>query len=976
MRKKLARLLGFFVAFAIVVACDDDIKIPGGDGSDVDLFVGDHKTIEIPEGLQNFTQSHFTCYIKAPDGSVIKRAGELVVDNIPTIHMDEGLMDGTYQLLYLEYDLENPTSEQFKKAHFGLGCSVKIENGRSIILNKYSSSVGMFGSGTEEDPYIVSSYSHLIDITCGIDDGNDEMIEAVYRQTEDIDMYYASYRCDSNFGWLPIGTAANPFRGTYIGASTDGKIHTLSNLWLKTRDMNGVGFFGYLLDAKIDSLNITNAVVQGDVAVGVVAGCVLQSGDQRVSSSISNCTVTNSVVSSFEELGARNTVMMGGILGCVDLNALAIVSGCKVDNTSIKATCNAGGIVGGTGFYTCLSINNCQTSDNTTVTSDFSGAGGMVGSCDTLFINGCTNNAKIVGAQKYSPSESGTAGFGAGGLCGGSTISFISGSINTGSVKGYTGVGGIIGSTRVTGTGTKSDPMVYNNTYLRYCGNEGNISGNDNVGGLCGEAQFGCYAGYNTGNVTGEGDYVSGGVGNTSLAVVHNTVNSGDISGNNFVSGLVSKTEFGSVAFSQNYGSVTSKDGSTHTGGICAIATNYSVFHHSGNFGDVKGFDNVGGIVGEIGHVDEHLGLTIAQTIMIGVDMVSAFIVGPILGVFIEEAKGVKKFVLRVVSVTTTLVVSGLDLSLLIYPWTVHFDEKELEKLKTDIAMSLDGNMEKVKSKLSSLRSVYKSNSLYKGLSSETITKNYKDVTDSLQEYYTTASNDSIINGNINAKRDELAAEVEQNVYDTNKKHSAISGVAIAATTIFSIVSAVATGGVSSFFTALSMTSTLVGTATGISQMICESTVNAVIVSQCINAGQVSTLNGNDSNQVGGLVGHLADNGRMYDCLNASKVTGGHLVGTAGNRSEILRCGSVWMDDRSETKLIYESELEKREDLMFLDKATSKDNSTISLSDLTDASKYPWTVGENALWHIPDGASFAIPYNSEMCNENITISKK
>ena len=40
MRKKLARLLGLFVAFAIVVACDDDIKIPSGDGSDVDLFVG------------------------------------------------------------------------------------------------------------------------------------------------------------------------------------------------------------------------------------------------------------------------------------------------------------------------------------------------------------------------------------------------------------------------------------------------------------------------------------------------------------------------------------------------------------------------------------------------------------------------------------------------------------------------------------------------------------------------------------------------------------------------------------------------------------------------------------------------------------------------------------------------------------------------------------------------------------------------
>jgi hypothetical protein len=45
------------------------------------------------------------------------------------------------------------------------------------------------------------------------------------------------------------------------------------------------------------------------------------------------------------------------------------------------------------------------------------------------------------------------------------------------------------------------------------------------------------------------------------------------------------------------------------------------------------------------------------------------------------------------------------------------------------------------------------------------------------------------------------------------------------------------------------------------------------------------------------------------------------------------------------------------------------DCGTISMTDLTNPSAYPWKIGDSKRWHIPTGASFAIPYKSEMRND-------
>jgi hypothetical protein len=110
----------------------------------------------------------------------------------------------------------------------------------------------------------------------------------------------------------------------------------------------------------------------------------------------------------------------------------------------------------------------------------------------------------------------------------------------------------------------------------------------------------------------------------------------------------------------------------------------------------------------------------------------------------------------------------------------------------------------------------------------------------------------------------------------------------------------------------------------------------------------------------------------VYDCLNTAVVKGGHLVGNAENKSKIHRCISVWKNSTpvsNTANLFYRTYGADYGDLLILDDNTYMPGDgcgTISMSDLTNGSVYPWNVGNGEKWHVPDGASFAIPYKSEM----------
>lgn len=191
-------------------------------------------------------------------------------------------------------------------------------------------------------------------------------------------------------------------------------------------------------------------------------------------------------------------------------------------------------------------IEECENDGD--VTSEYTGAGGLAGSVDTLIIASCENRGHIKGSISYQEGDENNGGYGTGGIVGGSGISYIYTCFNTGDVEGSIGVGGIIGSTRL---GTEE--LTFNNTLLKVCSNAGKISGKLSVGGLCGEAQFGGVSVYNTGDVSATGDAacVGGIAGNTSIAVVHDALNTGKICSYSMghAGGVLGKTAWGAIFF-------------------------------------------------------------------------------------------------------------------------------------------------------------------------------------------------------------------------------------------------------------------------------------------------------------------------------------------------------------------------------------------------------------------------------------------
>ena len=95
--------------------------------------------------------------------------------------------------------------------------------------------------------------------------------------------------------WEPIGTQANPFKGTF-----DGGDNTISNLVVEGE--NNVGLFGYATSATIKNVKINNANVKGTDCVGAIAGQVYST------SLIDNCHVSGLI----QVEGQTN---VGGIVG-------------------------------------------------------------------------------------------------------------------------------------------------------------------------------------------------------------------------------------------------------------------------------------------------------------------------------------------------------------------------------------------------------------------------------------------------------------------------------------------------------------------------------------------------------------------------------------------------------------------------------------------------------------------------------------
>ena len=238
------------------------------------------------------------------------------------------------------------------------------------------------GTGTKEDPWLITSREDLIDLANRL---NSDVTETNYnhfngcyfKQTADIDL--------TGVKWEPIGYSG----GTCFSGNYDGDGHIIANAYSKGKadiDTKGnysstAGIFGWVLFGSVQNLHVKAATFEAtgknDYSfVGGITGVCY-------SASIQNCLVTDSKLESKRN---NNNNCAGSIAG---YSAGGTFENCAAENNQVKSMAYGGGFVGevdddNAGITTPSAFINCYAADCkvTATTKDPQGtsfAGGFAG---------------------------------------------------------------------------------------------------------------------------------------------------------------------------------------------------------------------------------------------------------------------------------------------------------------------------------------------------------------------------------------------------------------------------------------------------------------------------------------------------------------------------------------------------------------------------------------------------------------------
>lgn len=208
------------------------------------------------------------------------------------------------------------------------------------------------GSGTADDPYLISNVTHLNNVRY--------YLSSCFKLINDITFTDADYSEGGIFynegkGWEPI----DDFTGTF-----DGALFAIHNLKINQADRTGVGLFGNLTNsgAVIKNLILEEASILGGTRTGGIVGFGFKV-------SISYCHVNGNIV------GNNN---VGGIIG-LGSGAFTIA------NSSATGTINGASYVGGI----CGSAESLDIRDNSIDSADYN--------TTTAIITNCKNSATVSG---------------------------------------------------------------------------------------------------------------------------------------------------------------------------------------------------------------------------------------------------------------------------------------------------------------------------------------------------------------------------------------------------------------------------------------------------------------------------------------------------------------------------------------------------------------------------------------------------
>ena len=250
------------------------------------------------------------------------------------------------------------------------------------------------GSGTEKDPYVVTTAAQLQELN-----------------TKDKVGYV---QLGNNIDMKGVELTNKTYVIKKLTGEFDGEGHTISNLtlaggtgtstWQGTTYVN-TGLIGELAgtvkNIRVEIKDITD--INKVNTVGVLAGQISEGS----TATIDNCTVFGKMNCS---TGNGNTLMgglVGRIYGSIDASTTIKVNNC-ISNVAISGASNTfcGGIIGSAQYYSNVNISNCS------ILGDISGngyVGGVVGSINNANVSLNLSNtllcSKMEGSNKYGISR-------------------------------------------------------------------------------------------------------------------------------------------------------------------------------------------------------------------------------------------------------------------------------------------------------------------------------------------------------------------------------------------------------------------------------------------------------------------------------------------------------------------------------------------------------------------------------------------
>ncbi len=271
----------------------------------------------------------------------------------------------------------------------------------SLLLFVVTEALPQFsgGSGTEEDPYLISNASDINNVRYHL--------KAHYIQTKSIDLKNYDHDGDGK-GWLPIGGAGT---GTRFMGHYNGQGFVIRNLTINRPETDYVGLFGYVgvdddaTPISINNLGIKNGKIRGADGVGALIGRIKGNDHTLIEYTFADgCIVT----------GDGNVGGLAGILSSFNTTSNSdaykpVVSKsysyCDVYWSAQASGRNFGGLVGQTRkglIINCYSRGSVNVDNSTAQLSSIECVGGITGSA---FQRGAIHNCYTTCLINVPPSN-------------------------------------------------------------------------------------------------------------------------------------------------------------------------------------------------------------------------------------------------------------------------------------------------------------------------------------------------------------------------------------------------------------------------------------------------------------------------------------------------------------------------------------------------------------------------------------------